>query len=445
MAQENVPIDEEHFPDPAFRDWVSRHCTPESIPTTESVVLYNDDVLISLQSIEGIEYFTNLQRIGIYDTPVCSVDLSKNRRLTSIGIDGPLTDIKISSSISYPCQINLFNCPITEESMDGLVDSIPEVEGSYFNFTSCCIDAKSMTESQVLKALSKGWRVKYTDDNGNECTRVGQMSTSDAVHFPDPFFRGWVADYFQSLRASIMTNYMLEISPVEGKDYEMIASLEGLDCFKLSHLTVHDLPLVSTVDLKQQSTLSEVQLSSLDNLQTVDFRDCVESQRFDVRLSELKRLEALDLSANTNINLVNLSNCPNLSTVLLPSELADNSRPVNIRITNLQSLDMDLLVNNLPVVPPSKNGKAKLEVYSDEADAITKEQVALARQKGWEVIAPNTTSIHDVTGTPISLLPSLTGEGQGEGAYTLGGQRIIQPKHKGIYIQRGRKLCPTIF
>ena len=78
--QDAVPIDEAHFPDYGFRKWVSEHFTSKEIP--QATVLRIQETGFSsypVRSIEGIEYFANLEEVHFKNTSYLHVyNLSKN-------------------------------------------------------------------------------------------------------------------------------------------------------------------------------------------------------------------------------------------------------------------------------------------------------------------------------------------------------------------------------
>ena len=84
-----IPFDEEHFPDANFRANLARNLvaetadnwlTPEELTCekTKSLILnfYKD-----MESMEGIQYFTELEDVNFIGTKVKSVDLSQNKKL----------------------------------------------------------------------------------------------------------------------------------------------------------------------------------------------------------------------------------------------------------------------------------------------------------------------------------------------------------------------------
>ncbi len=88
----SVPIDENHFPDPGFRQWLSQNFQPEEIPTvTDLSIVYNGgfyDPAEAIRSLEGIEYFESLEKVRLVRLPnVHTFDFSKNIGLVSFYSD----------------------------------------------------------------------------------------------------------------------------------------------------------------------------------------------------------------------------------------------------------------------------------------------------------------------------------------------------------------------
>ena len=91
-AAADVPIDAEHFPDAAFRDYVKDFDLPgkdgktdgvlsdEEIAAVKVIVINNDQI----RSLKGIEYFTELEELRCIDTKLTFLDLSQNTALVSL-------------------------------------------------------------------------------------------------------------------------------------------------------------------------------------------------------------------------------------------------------------------------------------------------------------------------------------------------------------------------
>lgn len=112
-----IPIDEDHFPDPEFREWIIKNIPngpddsnggrliPTSVIKTITVIDVHD---CGIHDISGIEYFPYLEELYIYNNHLSGIDTSGNGRLRILhgwgngmmGYDGSgngnLTDVRMS-------------------------------------------------------------------------------------------------------------------------------------------------------------------------------------------------------------------------------------------------------------------------------------------------------------------------------------------------------------
>ena len=112
---DGIPIDAEHFPDPAFRAYL--HDVPDAdgnwylnaaeIAATD--VMYIDGRGIA--SLQGIHYFTALEELDCGNNQIARLDLSANTGLTYLICDGnPLTELLANTELSY---LSCENCQLT--------------------------------------------------------------------------------------------------------------------------------------------------------------------------------------------------------------------------------------------------------------------------------------------------------------------------------------------
>ena len=103
-----IPVDKEHFPDDNFRNWIlKRDYGTDGVLTAEEIATVTEIYVAdkSISDLQGIEYFTALERLNCSTNQLTSLDLSKNTKLdwldcdenqlTSINLNGctELTDI----------------------------------------------------------------------------------------------------------------------------------------------------------------------------------------------------------------------------------------------------------------------------------------------------------------------------------------------------------------
>ncbi len=109
LADTNIPIDEAHFPDGRFRQYIAKYddgdgvLTPAECDKVTSIIIEPDydeetDSETPITSLKGIEYFPKLKKLSVEGCSG-SVDLSKNTALTSVTIAyGELTAVNVTKN-----------------------------------------------------------------------------------------------------------------------------------------------------------------------------------------------------------------------------------------------------------------------------------------------------------------------------------------------------------
>lgn len=102
-----VEIDSKYFPADDFRDYVLEECDTnedewldvDEIESVAEILLYSDNCDIDCPSLKGIEYFTNLVNLNCCGCGIKSINLSKNRKLAALYLDGnKLTKLDLSKN-----------------------------------------------------------------------------------------------------------------------------------------------------------------------------------------------------------------------------------------------------------------------------------------------------------------------------------------------------------
>ncbi len=114
-ADELLPIDADHFPDDAFRNYVSDRSidgngdgklSKEELEYVDTILIYNQ----SVSSLKGIEYFKNLKNLDCSSNNLTELDVSKNTKLVSLWCDhNHLTSLDVSKNtglIELQCRYN---------------------------------------------------------------------------------------------------------------------------------------------------------------------------------------------------------------------------------------------------------------------------------------------------------------------------------------------------
>ena len=114
---EGIPIDAEHFPDPAFRAYVAAELDlSHNGWLTEDEIAEATDIVcdgLGIVSLQGIHYFTALSYLDCSNNQIAAMDLSQNLALSYLDCSGnPLTALNVSgnAALSY---LTCGNCALT--------------------------------------------------------------------------------------------------------------------------------------------------------------------------------------------------------------------------------------------------------------------------------------------------------------------------------------------
>ena len=92
----SIPIDEEHFPDAVFREYIAEADMDADGQLSEIEVSGVTGIDVSgmgIQDLRGIEYFTELESLDCSDNELTSLDLSANAKLQSLNAENNRLDI----------------------------------------------------------------------------------------------------------------------------------------------------------------------------------------------------------------------------------------------------------------------------------------------------------------------------------------------------------------
>ena len=367
-----IVIDAEHFPDAAFRAEVASDVVDlDQNGVLSEYELRRRSVLNvhgkNIASLQGIEHFTELQRLNCYDNNLRELDLSH------------------SSGIR---QVYLYGNNICGEAMDRLIASLPSRPSSELGFLYVVCDGRSpdntMTNLQVDAAIEKGWKAMKSADNGEMWTPYSGEDVGFAIdeqHFPDENFRALIWE----LEHNYFFNGDGYLSVWERENVlrlncekEGIKSAKGIEYFpNLTWLYLGNNEL-EELDLHRNQQLEEV---SCNNNKLTSWSFSYQQNR------SLKRLYCYD----NQFTQLDFSNNPALIKLMIYGN-------------NIRGEAMTVLVNSLPECQ-----YGEFTVYNDEPDEgnyITYSQMVTVREKGWKIYDRNS-----YTGTDVPIEPSSLGVG----------------------------------
>ena len=395
-----------------------------------------------------------------------SLDVSKNGELTELACMGnKLTKLDVSKNLkltTLKCQENGIN----EERMYQLIESLPTQTSA----TLCVInlqgaDENICTKVQVKRAKEKGWKVMW----GYEYYNSGpdgfhpyyyeyEGSDSEDIYideetFPDPYFCEYLKKQPYGENSIITKEEIETITSINVDGDGRISSLKGIELFTaLEKLSCYENQLTS-LDVSQNTALTLLncwgnQLTSLDVSKNtaLTLLDCINNQltsldvSHNTALNQLfcsdNQLTSLDVSNNTELWWVY---CYRNQLSSLGVSKKNTMGYLELYSNNIKENEMQTLVSNLP-----QQTDAKLVVVdlSDESEGnvCTTIQVAIAKEKGWRVMATRGFGFFDYKGSDPSGIQGITLEKNPNApVYDLNGRRLTEPA-KGINIIGGKKV-----
>ena len=377
-----TPIDEAHFPDAIFRNWIlaQDYGILGYLPTTVSNVNYIDVKDQGIADLTGIEYFTNLQELYCSNNKLTKLDVSQNTKLEVLHCEGN---------------------QISGTNMDALIASLPTLEGTLCAYSTKATEGNEINSLQVAAAKAKNWQVRMVDGTNYTDYAGIPAITIDATNFPDDNFRAWILDQDYG-KDGVLTEKETAAIKMINVRAKGITDLKGIEHFTALNSLYCSQNKLTALDVSKNTALRQLscdgnrQLATLIVSQNTALTDlnCNTNQLTTLDLSkntELKTLECnnnqlttLDVSKNTE--LTTLSCYSNQLTTL---DVSKNTKLVNLYCyrNQIRGKGMEALVESLPTV--SESPLYILREGLAENNEITTTHVATAKAKGWKVMKYN--------------------------------------------------------
>lgn len=281
---------EDNFPDPVFREIVSTAMSGKTEFTAEEAEQFDTNLHVSgnVFSMKGIEFFTNLTYLNVWDCYVNEFDFSNNKRLTFLRII----------------------------DMNSIFDSI---------------DVSQLTNLETL--WIEGCGLKNIDLSNNLALKSLQLSNNqlDGVIINLPALESFDCD------SNNLTNLVIESA----------ANLMGISCSKnyLSEIDLDSFTLLENIDVSS-NRLSDVSFQNNSLLQKIN---CSNNLISSIHLGNLKDLSILNVS-NNFLSEIDIKNCTNVIELnLSKNKLSELNLSGLGRITNIDCSDNELESLILPL------------------------------------------------------------------------------------------------
>lgn len=319
-----VDIDEKNFPDQVFREYVKEFDRDKDhrLSATELAnvkTLYADksNGKGSIHSLQGIEFFTALQRLECSDTQIKNLDVSKNIELQMLTCQGTaLTDLDVRNNT----KLTKLGIAITQIDTLDISRNTKLIE---LGIGGTKITELDVTQNTALEKLYlRNTRIKELDVTSNQeliHLDVGQTDITELDLVNNTKLLQLYCDEMQIKELDITSNSQLthvwcNDTQLTSLDVSKNPALEVLACYKTK---------LEGLDLRNNKELIEL--------------SCSQTPIKELDVSMLPKLKYLYTWA-TNIRHLDLSHNPNL--VLLDTPRT-NLGYLSFNSTSLQELYMD--------------------------------------------------------------------------------------------------------
>ena len=427
FAKADVLANAQYFPDETFLSWVLNHfkkirgsrLTDEELASVKSIVtLDNSGLKTNIHSLKGIEYFTELETLSIYNgdedyvrNTIEYVDLSKNKKLKAFYFISGDRAVFHYGNPFYGNTLPLTPCygyftPKAPASRVSSKDAADAVRLKRVNLANLPELRDVDIEGHALTGLDlrgcPNLRTVIVHDSKNAvnikldtCANLetfGYSQCEAGVQLPDfalmPNLKALLCDDgkitnldFSSVAKS------LEVLSCANND---IQSLDLSKCTKLKSLNCEKLPITS-LDCSQLDSIKYINVSSCTSLQTFPtLPSCITT----IACDYVKAFAKADLSQYQNLMYLRAEECgmTSFDGSKHPNLVFLNLTNNNIAAMNLSGLKMDTY---------EKWYRVKQRIY---VDAIPVPD----RSNYWRLILPDDVDLNKIN--PYNLEPSDQGK-----------------------------------
>ncbi len=339
-----IELTEENFPDPAFRDYLNENYGRGKgiIDTAEleelQIYNYSDseyDPLNKLTDMRGIEKLNRLRTLYLYNLPIKSLDLSKNKALTSITIEScNLSELKIGDKESS-CEW-LESCYVGQAALSkletGYCPRLRSLELPGSSISS--IDLKKNTSLRRLNL--KDNKLKSLDVSN--CSKLVYLDVSNTQESAEGMNRikSISLTGLRDLETLLLNGNNLSSIKLDGLDKLSEFSIDGGEEGKLKEVDLNNLTSLTSLSITKRLSYTNDYYWYSDGYSYYSWYD--ESEKEEGKSEETLtvkgdfrtfknlrtlRLENVTVSGNSGIGL-DLSKCGKLYSLSLAASKVEN-------------------------------------------------------------------------------------------------------------------------
>lgn len=422
-----VKINSTNFPDANFRDYLLEQDYGKDGVLTDGEIKYISSITCygkKIQSLKGIEFFTELEYLACNNNELTALDVSKNTKLTELR-----------------CVFN----QIKGKAMDGLIASLPKnnsAEKYKFGVISKnSLEGNVCTKAQVAAAKARGWQP--FDYYGNEYEGSEDVPVGieiNATNFPDENFRKFLLEQDYGKDGVLTDSEIKSVTAIDCNSRD-IKSLKGIEFFtSLTYLSCGGNNLTA-LDMSKNTSLTDL-FCSLNQLTLLDVSKntalkwlwCDQNQLTAMDLSKntsltslwcfRNQLTSLDVSKNTaltelwcpenQLTTLDISKNTRLEELYCDdNQLTSLDVSKNMALTKLycyrnqiKGKAMDGLIASLPTNGSDVQNELRVMTNNEnEGNVCTNAQAATAKDRGWKPLQYDGAQWIEISSTvaPVSI------------------------------------------
>ena len=314
---DGIDINEQNFPDPNFRHWISNACDnnhDDYLSASETGLSYMDVSGLQIQSLEGIQFFSSLQRLNCSENELTELVLGVNPLLTYLNCSNNKLRGLDLSGCRYLQKLYCANNQLTSLSMSCKL-SLEYLDCSGNQFTELDVSGYSyLTELHAggnqklwmliceecgLTALDVGGckELKYLYCAANQLTALDLSQVTALVLLNCTGNRLTALDLSKN---TALAELHCGENEFTGLNLNGVSSLEFLNMDKSQSLKWFTCAGCSLYDL------------CIENCPVLESLDCHNNALLDLHVNGCTALTTLNCSDN-QLMMLNVSYCPNLT------------------------------------------------------------------------------------------------------------------------------------
>lgn len=370
-ADGDIPIDEEHFPDETFREYLSTSTNPVIDKNGDKVLSSGEiasatyiNVLFKkgIKSLKGLEYFTALKTLYCDGTGITELDISSNTALTDLSCSSiGITELNINSNTA----LTEVSCSITQIKELDITNNLNLKKLWCYKTNISQLDVSKNTNLEALYChetnldqlnVSKNTKLKILTCNqtGIDALDVSQNTalTQLACHTTN----------IKSLNVSKnldLEELNCERTGIAGLDISQNTKLTTLNCNSTG---------IESLDISKNDKLAKLSCNST-KIKSLDV-----SKKPDLTELHCERtgITGLDVSQNTKLKELSCSNTP-----LAYLNMGDNPSLKTLQKSDSSSVELQeksssfKIQNKFPGIDPSKITVSKGATYDPATGLVS--------------------------------------------------------------------------